>query len=410
MRALLAYGWGFAKLELDRDLLAIGKVGLSRATALLPDGTPLELPADDHLPTPVDVGAETKNEIVYLTLPVRASGQQDMSFDDKDGLTRHALREVEIRDETSAQAGDTALLQVAAMRPEFRLESATRDGLVCLGMARISEVRSDKQVVLDDNYIPPMLDARQHARLEGVITQVRSLLEHRGQELGGRVSASGRGGAAEIADFLMLQIVNRYEPLFSHYAVVERLHPQTLYETAIQLGGELSTFNEATRSPSFPKYDHDNLETVFGPVLLSIRDGLERVIVRRAEPIDLKVVSERQLYSAHIADSSLIDGAVFVLGVGADVPGEKLRSEFPNSVKLAAQEDIREVVKNLLPGIRLEALAVAPRQIPYHTGNVYFELDTQSELWQGLHKTGGLVIHLDQKLPPVELELWAIRR
>lgn len=411
VRALMSYGWGFTALEVDRDLLAIGKVGLAKVEGLFADGTPLVLPGNDEMPKPLDVDPDVKDEIVYLSLPVASPGQQEVFFDKEEALTRHGLREVDIRDETSAQAGDTALLQLAAIRPQLRLQSQALEGFITLGTVRIREVRSDRQVVLDDQYVAPMLDARSHAQLDSVITQISSLLQHRGQELGGRVSASGRGGAAEITDFLMLQTVNRYDPLFRHFRTLERLHPKYLFETAVQLAGELATFNEGGRPPEFPIYDHDALERVFEPIVLSIREGLERVIVRRAEPIDLRRHPDReQWYLAQIGDTSLIDGATFVLSVSADVPADKLRQTFPKSAKVAAKEDINEVVKNLLPGVALMPMNSAPRQIPYHAGNIYFEMDTSSDLWAGMQKTGGLALHLGQRIPGVELELWAIRR
>jgi len=54
-------------------------------------------------------------------------------------------------------------------------------------------------------------------------------------------------------------------------------------------------------------------------------------------------------------------------------------------------------------------LPVAPRQIPYHAGNNYFELDTSSEFWRGLERSGGLAMHIAGDWPGLKLEFWAIR-
>ncbi len=63
-----------------------------------------------------------------------------------------------------------------------------------------------------------------------------------------------------------------------------------------------------------------------------------------------------------------------------------------------------------LPGIALQALPVAPRQLPFHAGHFYFELDRGGELWKQLEKTGNLAMHIAGDFPSLELELWAIRR
>src|SRR5687767_15597698 len=69
--ALAPHSWGFSTLDLDRDLLAIGKVALRGASGVFPDGTPFRMPDDDPLPPPLDVGAQVRNQILFLALPVR---------------------------------------------------------------------------------------------------------------------------------------------------------------------------------------------------------------------------------------------------------------------------------------------------------------------------------------------------
>ena len=57
-QSLIAHSWGFTEIELERDLLSIGKFGLRRAAGVFPDGTPFRMPDDDPLPAPIDIGAQ----------------------------------------------------------------------------------------------------------------------------------------------------------------------------------------------------------------------------------------------------------------------------------------------------------------------------------------------------------------
>jgi type VI secretion system protein ImpJ len=52
---------------------------------------------------------------------------------------------------------------------------------------------------------------------------------------------------------------------------------------------------------------------------------------------------------------------------------------------------------------------VAPRQIPFHAGYVYFELDPASEYWTGLKNSGGFALHVGGDFPGLKMEFWAIR-
>jgi type VI secretion system protein ImpJ len=73
-------------------------------------------------------------------------------------------------------------------------------------------------------------------------------------------------------------------------------------------------------------------------------------------------------------------------------------------------ERIRDLVNLHLPGVTLRSLPVAPREIPYHAGYSYFELDTNHDLWRQLNNSGGLAMHISGDFPELRLEFWAIRR
>ena len=111
-----------------------------------------------------------------------------------------------------------------------------------------------------------------------------------------------------------------------------------------------------------------------------------------------------------IADRKLISNAGFVLAVEADIPAENVRRHFQNQAKIGPVEEIRQLVNSALPGIPLRPLPVAPRQIPYHAGVVYFELDGDSPHWGKMSTSGGIAVHVSGDFPGLKMELWAIRQ
>lgn len=52
---------------------------------------------------------------------------------------------------------------------------------------------------------------------------------------------------------------------------------------------------------------------------------------------------------------------------------------------------------------------VTPRQIPFHAGYAYFELDQTHELWDQLKNSGGVAIYVPGDFPGLAMEFWAIR-
>jgi type VI secretion system protein ImpJ len=408
-QALIPYSWGFTEIEFESDLLTIGKFGLRRASGVFPDGTPFRLPDDDPLPAPIDIGPDVRERSLSLAVALRRFGELEVERpNEPDELARLGIRDLEARDATS-NGGDPALLQVGALRTRFLLEGELSEAYACIPLARIIECRADKQVILDRDFIPTVLRARTASRLATLSTELVGLLHQRGDALGGRVAATGRGGAAEFAEFLMLQAINRYEPLFAHYADTGALHPEELYRIWVTAAGELATFTTGSKRPArFPGYRHDRLRESFEPVVAALKKSLSEVLEHSAVSIPIEsrkfgisvaVVGDRSLFSTH----------VFILAARADLPAEELRRRFPAQLKIGPAERIRDLVTLQLPGVPVMPVPVAPRQIPFHAGFAYFELDQTSDLWQQLKSSGGVALHIAGEFPGLALEFWAIR-
>ncbi len=407
---LRPYAWGLTQLELDTDLLTLGKFAIRSVAGLLPDGTPFSVPGDVDHPRPLELLETARNSVVYLILPVRQPGAMESAPRDLiETVARFAMDEHEAID-TNAGSQGTAVVPIGKLRLRFALEGDAREGHASIGLARVADVRADKSVQLDENFIPPLLLTSASPALSGFATQLQGLLHHRAEALAGRVSETATRGAAEIADYLMLQLCNRYEPLLTHLAnTVGQMHPETFYRVCVSLAGELATFTESRkRPPAFPPYRHDDLQATFRPVIASLRQSLSAVLEQNAVPIPLQ---ERRfgIRVGPIADRTLVANATWVLAVKAQMPAEALRRGFPNLVKIGPVEQIRELINVALPGIAVRALPVAPRQLPYYTGTTYFELDRSSPYWAALARSGGIAIHVTGDVPGLEIECWAIR-
>jgi len=406
---LRPYPWGFTQLKLDDQLLALGKVGVASASGVFADGVPFHIPSDDESPEPLDFPDDAKNQVVVLALPLRRPAMAEVdSVERKDSLARFLVREYEARD-ANADTPTDALVQVGKLRLRLSLESEALNAYTSLPLVRVVERRADGRLLLDEDFTPPCLDCQAARPLAGFVTEIRGLLRHRGEELASIVSGRAHSGVAEIADFLLLQCVNRAEPVFGHLEQIKGLHPESLFQLCLVLAGDLATFAHADKRPSeFPAYRHDDLHATFAPVMDDLRRSLSLVIERNAIPIPLE---ERQygLRVARVPDRQLFRNANFVLAAGARVPAETLRQRLPTQVKIGPVEKIRDLVNLQLPGILIHAMPVAPRQIPYHAGVSYFELEQGNELWKQLESSGGMAIHVAGDFPELALELWAIR-
>jgi type VI secretion system protein ImpJ len=405
---LAAFGWGLSELRIDQDQLSVGKVAISAASGILPDGTPFAVPAHDSPPPALDIPENTHNLTLYIGLPIRREGVTELAHESVLTPARQQVHDIEVRDITATDSSP-AIIRVSGVNLRILTSDDDRGDYSCIGFSRIIESRSNKDILLDDSYIPTVTDCYSALQLKGYIDELERLLRHRCEALSGRIAEADRGGSAEISDFLLLQLVNRYLPLYAHFGRIGPLHPEALYRSLLEMAGELATFTREEKRPeSFPEYRHEDLEASFEPVMRDLRRSLSMVLERNAIPIPLQ---ERK-FGVRVAatfDRRLLVDATFCLVVRADMSVEELRRIFPTQVKIGPVEKIRALVNLALPGILLRPLPVAPRQLPFRSGSVYFELDRNTEYWKQLHDSGGFAIHVSGEFPSIDMEFWAIK-
>jgi type VI secretion system protein ImpJ len=405
VQSLRPHPWGLIEYTLDRDLLATGRFALASAAGVFEDGTPFVLPGESDHPAPLDVPDNARNVLVYLALPIRQAGAVEVADAATEG--RYAAKAFEAFDTHSASP-TPAELQVGRLRMRYLLETEERAGYLCIGLARVTEVTADRRVVLDERWVPPALLCSAVSPLSGLVSELAGMLNQRGEALAARMNAPGQGGVAQVADFLLLQAVNGYQTLLSHWADAANVHPESLYATLVQMAGEFSTFLESRRPTPYPAYRHDDLQRSFAPVVADLRRALSTVLEQTAIPIPLRE-ARHGVRVGPITDRSILRASNFVLTVQCDMPAETLRRGFPGQVKIGAVEQIRDLVNAALPGIAIRPLPVAPRQLPFYAGATYFELDRASPHWTHMQNSGGFAIHVAGDIPNLRLELWAIR-
>jgi type VI secretion system protein ImpJ len=408
--ALAPYGWGFKDFELDQQLLNLGKISVQRASGIFPDGTPFNFPDHDDPPPVIEIPESVKNTVVYLAVPVRRPGAVDtLPQDSKQGLARYYAQDQSVRDVT-VEGGDSQKLQIGKLRLRLLLQTNDLSGFAYIPLVRINEVRQEKDIALDERCIPSVLDCKATLNLSTFMAELHGLLRHRAEAIAGRLADSRRGGTAEIADYLLLQVINRVEPMVVHMSRIDGLHPLHLFDYLVQMVGELATFVAPNRRPpELPVYLHADLEQTFAPLMQTLRKYLSMVYEQTAIAMNL-AEKKYGVRVAEITDRSLLTTASFVLAVRADVNDEMIRSRFPAQIKIGPVERIRQLVNAALPGIELKPLPVAPRQIPFRAGYTYFELDQHSQFWKEMSSSGGFAMHVGGDFPGLEMEFWAIRR
>ncbi|MEY4754652.1 MAG: hypothetical protein RJA44_2327 [Pseudomonadota bacterium] len=410
LRGSQPHGWGFTELLLDDSLLAQGRIGIVRASGVLPDGTSFTMPQYDALPAPLEIPADLKGELIYLALPLSRAGSAEVDPGEPGSrdVYRYRMQTELLRDQFSPGDEPEAIQTAVPCLRLLRAKELT-DAWSGVGVVRVLERRSDLQLVLDRSYIPPQTRLDASAQLSASATLLHGLVRQRAELLAGQIGQLG-SGVGQMAEFLTLMALNRSEPWLRQLAGGPSAHPRELHLACLQLAGELASFRPEQRCASeYPLYRHDDLQACFVPVIEDLRRMLSTVIDRQA--IQIELTEHRWGRSALIQDLDLLRQGALVLAANAQLPGEQMRRLFPDRVKLAPTDRIRALVDANLPGIALQILPTVPRQLPFNAGFHYYELERGTELWRQLEQGGALSIYFytAAELPGLALQLWALR-
>jgi type VI secretion system protein ImpJ len=411
---LSPFYWGFSQYEIDREALAYGKLVLRSARGVLPDGTPFDIPDHADLPEPLTILPEHLGKTLCLAVPLRLDNSDETIFSqyDNSSLARFRAQEAELCDTNSIRQGPKPV-QLAKLRLKLVSQDEMTESWIGLTLTRVKAIQPDGSVLLHlEDHIPPVTGYAANHLLTEWLTHLNGLVKMRAEMLATRLSTSdGKASAsAEVVDYLLLQIFNKYEPILDHLRNIPELPPIVLYEELAKLAGELSTFvRTKTRRPKpAPGYDHARLYPSIRPLVDDVHDLLNQILVRAGQLIDLHHKGNG-VWSAAILPNELLSFTNLVLAVHAQLPMDVLQQQFHAQAKISAPQQLHELVRSHLPGLVLQGLPVPPRQIPYSSGYVYFELLKSGPFWEKISTTGALALHIAGEFPGLKMDLWGIR-
>ncbi|MFD1881847.1 type VI secretion system baseplate subunit TssK [Paracoccus pacificus] len=405
-RVITPYPWGVTEMQVDRDVIQQGRIGLRAVAGIMPDGTPFDAPGTAPLPLPVDVPDDAAGMYIWLTLPDTSPNARDTSpLDDEGATTRWGIVAETVGDSASG-ARIEQVLELAVPRLELAVRKTPRPGYQNLRLALITEVR-DGVVSLDPTVPPPALIVGAHPQIMGYLTRVIGWIEARLESLSRYAADPSAGGGMQAIDYLMLMVLNREIGVLRHISQIHAIHPERLYERLVGLAGELATFDAGNRlAPKYEPYNHAEPKLSFGPVVADIQRLLSRDI-GRAIRLPLRQVRQNS-YLAEVADRNLFREATFIIEVESAKPQTQVQSQFPELCKVGPNTRMAEIVNNNLPGVGLVHLPNPPRQIRVLSSNVYFRLEKNSPLWREFSTAPAIGMHFAGDWPELKLELWAV--
>jgi type VI secretion system protein ImpJ len=202
----------------------------------------------------------------------------------------------------------------------------------------------------------------------------------------------------------MLQLVNRYIPLFHHHLEVRETHPCEFYVLLRQFIGEFSTFSNTVSvlGGPLPPYRHDRLWECFDAAVRVAKQLLSGVETGPEYVVPL-VYDNREYFSADLEPRVFQRGNRCYLSVKVDLPPQDLERLLTVEGKIASREDMSMLRERFLPGIKLQYLRNPPDDLPQRPQFSYFALNQNGTLWEHIAQRQNIAVYC--QLPDRDTEM-----
>lgn len=275
-------------------------------------------------------------------------------------------------------------------------------------IAELLRAPDGRGAILSKRYIPPVLGLQASPVLDGMLKEIRNLLTAKGRELAEyyRPASLGKGalGGREALSLLMLQVVNRYIPLFHHHLEVRETHPCVFYALLRQFIGEFSTFSGTVSvlGGPLPAYRHDQLWECFDAAI-RVAKQLIGGVEKGPEYVVPLVYDNREYFAADLEPRVFQGDNRCYLSVKVDIPPQELERLLTAEGKIASREDMSVLRERFLPGLKLKHLTELPEDLPQRPDCRYFALNQYGTLWEHIAQRQNIVVYCP--LPPHETEM-----
>ncbi|MHA2765421.1 type VI secretion system baseplate subunit TssK [Vibrio harveyi] len=401
------YNWGVYQVRINPNSLKEGVVEIEKLEAILPDMTLIELQNVNEVLPPLLVEKGIQNTLVKVVVASSSLKEKTIADVSEGVVSRYVLNDLDVIDVQTGQ--DEERIQVASLNVALKVSNDNLSGFVELPILKIKEVTAEGAILLDEEYTPPHLNMLKDQAMLACLKNVTGMTKIRADVVSQRL-VQGKAASASAVDFIMLQMLNRYETILRHLGQLEQVHPLEFVTLLRGYVGELSTFSSKNkRAPLLIDYEHSNLTSTISELNQVLSQYLSVVLDQTANKLPLEV---RQLgiRVTPLPDKRLLESSQFVLAVKADTSTDEIRRLVPAQLKLGPAEQIRDLINNQINGINVAPLNVVPRQIPYQTGYVYFEVIKKGPFWVRLQESGGIALQLSGQFPNSDIELWSINQ
>ncbi|MBQ9537213.1 MAG: type VI secretion system baseplate subunit TssK [Desulfovibrionaceae bacterium] len=428
MQILNPYLYGVRSLSVNEDALANGILEIVNLEYLLPTGEWLLVPENTELQAKAFQDSwpnqDTPLQVNLGLAPMRDQGGNVTRVVDPSLAQAQYRFLASVNPEVIPDLyGDGPASEVYVMRYNLQICLGETDGENLWQSPLLRLIRDGDRVHVDPHFAPPCVDLNAMPMLRMLVKNVRDSLLSRSKQLGEYKIVAGDIGSTEISSlhgmtlFSVLGVLSRNAPELNNYLLAPNIHPWVVYVALSRLVGELSVY-AADLSPLgetmqgvqvMPAYDHNNLYQCFSATCTIILRLIDTLVIGPAFIFTLDTSADSRYLSTVIPQSARGNMYAYWLLLRT-TEQEGLANRVQTMGKLVPTKDMRSIIGQALPGIKLFYTEQPPAGLPKRKDTLYFMLDQNDPLWQKALQDGDIAFMLPDRPRDLLCQLTIIQR
>ncbi|KML54615.1 type VI secretion protein [Burkholderia cepacia] len=215
---------------------------------------------------------------------------------------------------------------------------------------------------------------------------------------------------------LALRSLNRFGSQLFHLTEYDRLHPWMIYGALRQLVGELSVFSErfdmlgetSDARGGLPPYDHRDINGCFSRAHTLISHLLDEIAIGPEYVAAFEPDGTQQL--AQLPSEVFDARHLFYLTIHSESDPDTLAQRFLNGGRVAAANEMPQLIALALPGVDLTRLPCAPQGLPRRSHAQYFRIEQTGRQWDAIKRDGLLSLRWLDAPDDLHAELIVVRQ
>ena len=413
--------YGVLDIEISKELLEQGKVGLKSILAIAQDGTIYDAPNEDELPEPFEINFSSFNSsIIVLKIPLNhpvadISLKNDIA-DSKFRAVRANIKskvyensKMDEFDEfdvglDNALDQDSQSIILASLKTKLAVLGDKTPYELEIPICKVQGVLQSGQIKLDDKFIPTCIDISKFEFIRQFLGQMlHSINQHKSVLEDVFKSIDQTKNTLDFSTYLTLNMLKKYHFIFSILLNKDKIHPEFLHEQRTMFQADLVALSSEFNSDEYVPYNHNDLTSVFIKLTNSIRVLFSRILSPKYSMAKI-TKNAHGFFDCIFDNAEIIRNSELYLAISTDDGVNFIMQNFKSQCKIHTQSQIKNIVASQLNGINIDQISLIPSALPHLNGYVYYRLD-KTNLPFGENT---ISIYITNSFKNPDIKLWAL--